>query len=218
MIGEKMAICDVKLEPLKDVSMRDFSQFGRVIGRDEDTEVGKYNLHPIDAKPAVENEMIKAYWDLIPWGDKESMTYRFSFGMIFLKAKPIGEPIEWTECHRQTYESFFPLGGKQLIFVMAPKGPVPDPEKTRAFLVGPDEGVMLDKGTWHYPPFSPCGITPCLMPRFGCLAECQGPVTEAYGKKWDTSGPGWIKGALHCVDTPFYGKGYEGEYNIRIIL
>ena len=61
-----MAVHDVKLEPLKDISMREFSEFGRIIGRDEDTEEGKYNLHPIDAKAAVDNDMIKAYWDWFP--------------------------------------------------------------------------------------------------------------------------------------------------------
>jgi len=56
-----MAVVDVKLEKLSEVSMRDFSTFGRIIGRDEDTEEGKYELHPVDAKAAVENSMIKAY-------------------------------------------------------------------------------------------------------------------------------------------------------------
>ena len=76
-----MAVHDVKLEALKDISMREFSEFGRIIGRDEDTEEGAYNLHPIDAKAAVENDMIKAYWDLIPFPDTED---RFSMGMLFL--------------------------------------------------------------------------------------------------------------------------------------
>lgn len=211
-----MAVQDVKLEALKDISMREFSEFGRIIGRDEDTEEGVYNLHPIDAKAAVENDMIKAYWDLIPFPDTED---RFSMGFLFLKAKPPGEPIDWTECHRETHEFFFPLGGKQLIFILAPKGDIPDPQKTRAFLVGPDEGVMLDKGTWHYPPFAPCGITPCLMPRYGKLGTRRGKVTEAFGRKWNTDGPGFLEGELHALDTPFYGGIFtEDEYKIRVIL
>lgn len=212
-----MTVTNVKLERLKDVSMEDFSKFGRIIGRDEDTEEGKYNLHPINAKAAVDNDMIKAYWDLLPFelSDQE----RFSMGMLFLKSKAPGEPIDWTECHRQTHEFFFPLGGKELIFVMCPPMEVPDPAQTRAFLVGPDEGVMLDKGTWHYPPFAANGITPCLMPRYGKLAVCQGKVTEAYGKTWNTDGQGWIEGSLHALDTVFYGGQYSpDEYNIRIIF
>lgn len=212
-----MAIVDVKLESLSNVSMREFSEFGRIVGRDEDKEEGTYNLHPIDVKPAVEIDILKAYWDLIPFKNVEG---RFSMGMLFLKPKPLGAPLTWTEVHYETYEFFLPLGGRQLIFVLAPKSPQPDPEKTRAFLVGPDEGVMLDKGTWHYPPFAPSGVTPCLMPRFGCLGEVTGDVTEAFGKKWDTPiGDRYFKGQLHALKTDYYGEGYGGgEYNIRIVL
>ena len=212
-----MAVHDVKLERLKDVTMREFSAFGRIIGRDEDTETGAYNLHPVDAKAAVDNNMIKAYWDLIPF--PPSAEERFSMGMLFLRSKEPGKPLDWTECHRQTYEFFFPLGGKQLIFVLCPPMKVPDPAKTRAFLVGPDEGVMLDKGTWHYPPFAANGITPCLMPRYGKLAPRKGKTTVAYGKSWNTDGPGFIEGELHALDTLFYGAQYSpDEYNIRIIF
>jgi ureidoglycolate hydrolase len=212
-----MAMHDVKLERLRDISMKEFSQFGRIIGRDEDSEEGSYNLHPIDAKAAVDNDMIKAYWDLIPF--EPSDQERFSMGMLFLKSKPPGEPIDWSECHRQTHEFFFPLGGKQLIFVLCPPMDIPDPKKTRAFIVGPDEGVMLDKGTWHYPPFAVNGITPCLMPRYGKLGIRHGKVTKAYGKEWNTDGPGFIEGELHALDTPFYGGDYsKDEYNIRIIF
>jgi len=206
----------VKVEPLCDISMREFSEFGRIVGRDEDTEEGKYNLHPIDAKAAVEIDMLKAYWDLTPFKGADG---RFSMGMLFLRPKPLGEPITWTEVHYETYEWFFPLGGKQLIFVLAPKSPVPDPNKTRAFLVGPDEGVMLDEGTWHFPPFAPSGVTPCLMPRFGHLGEVNEDVTEAFGKKYETPlGNRYFKGQLHALKTDYYGEGFGGEYNIRLVL
>jgi ureidoglycolate lyase len=212
-----MAVHNVKLERLKDISMKEFSPFGRIIGRDEDTEEGAYNLHPIDAKAAVDNAMIKAYWDLLPF--EPTNEERFSMGMLFLKSKDPGEPIDWTECHRATYEFFFPLGGKQLIFVLCPPMEKPDPEKTRAFLVGPDEGVLLDKGTWHYPPFAVNGITPCLMPRYGKLAVRNGDVTNAFGRDWPTKGPGWMEGELHAMDTLFYGGEHTNdEYNIRILF
>ncbi|MDK2945135.1 MAG: hypothetical protein PWQ24_1850 [Mesotoga sp.] len=212
-----MAVVDVKLEKLSEVSMRDFSTFGRIIGRDEDTEEGKYELHPVDAKPAVENNMIKAYWDLIPF--KDNKEDRFSMGMLFVYPKPIGEIVNWTEVHYETYEFFFPLGGKQFIFVLAPKSKIPEAEKTRAFLIGPNEGVLLNKGTWHYPPFAIDGPTPVLMPRFGKLGEVTGDVTEAFGKKWETPvGNRYFKGQLHALKTDYYGEGYGGEYKIRIIL
>jgi len=211
-----VAIVDVKVEPLCDISMREFSEFGRIVGRDEDTEEGKYNLHPIDAKAAVEIDMLKAYWDLTPFKEADG---RFAMGMLFLRPKPLGEPITWTEVHYETYEWFFPLGGKQLIFVLAPKSPVPDPNKTRAFLVGPDEGVMLDEGTWHFPPFAPSGVTPCLMPRFGHLGEVNEDVTEAFGKKYETPlGNRYFKGQLHALKTDYYGEGFGGEYNIRLVM
>ena len=212
-----MSVHEVKLERLRDVGMKEFSEFGRIIGRDEDTEEGKYNLHPVDNKAEVDNDMIKTYWDLVPF--EPSDQERFAMGMLFLKSKTPGEPLDWTECHRQTYEFFFPLGGKQLIFVLCPPMDKPDPEQTRAFIVGPDEGVMLDKGTWHYPPFAANGITPCLMPRYGRLAPRKGKVTNAYGKDWPTEGPGWIEGALHALDTEFYGSIYsDDEYNIKIVF
>ena len=41
---------------------------------------------------------------------------------------------------------FIPLGGKEIIFILAPKGVIPSVEQTRAFVVGPDEGVLLNIG------------------------------------------------------------------------
>jgi len=210
-------MADVKLERLNEVSMKEFSEFGRIIGRDEDTEVGKYNLHPVDKKASVENEMIKAYWDLIPTM-KEEEDAVFSIGMLFLKPKPLGEPLTWTEVHYETYEFFFPLDGP-MIFVLAPESEKPDPDKTRAFLIDPGEGVLLDKGTWHYPPFSLSGTTRCVMPRFGHMGEVESDVTKAYGKEYETPiGDRFFEGQLHALKTDYYGEGFEGEYNIRLIL
>ena len=210
-----MKVHEVKLEYLKHVSMEEFSEFGRIVGRDEDKVKGKFNLHPITPEAIRDCDVVtKAYWDILPFKDTGE---RFSLGVIFMKPKPEGTIFEWTECHLETYEWFFPLGGKELIFLLAPKGPIPDPKKTRAFLFGPDEGVMLDKGTWHYPPFTPSGVTPTLMPRYGHLAEVTGSVTEAFGTKYDTPLTIYRKGALHALNTKYYGKGFGGEYNIRLV-
>ena len=103
--------------------------------------------------------------------------------------------------------------------IFGPPMEKPDPAKTRAFLVGPDEGILLDKKTWHYPPFAVNGITPCLMPRYGKLAVCKGNVTKAFGIDWDTDGPGWMEDELHCMDTIFYGGEHTNdEYNIRVVF
>ena len=62
-----MSVVDVKLERLNEVSMKDFSTFGRIVGRDEDTEEGKYPLHPIDVKAAVEMDILKKVMPLLFW-------------------------------------------------------------------------------------------------------------------------------------------------------
>ncbi|MBN2285290.1 MAG: ureidoglycolate lyase [Tissierellales bacterium] len=212
-----MKVHDVKLEPLCNISMKEFSEFGRIIGRDEDVDHEIYNLHPYNVQPSVDSSLIKSYWNLIDM--KPSENDKFSIGMLFLKPKDLGAPIEWLECHLETYEFFFPLGGKDFVFLLCPPMEKPTPEKTRAFLVGPNEGVMLDKGTWHYAPFSLNGISPCVMPRYGKLANCEGDVTEAYGKKWDTKGGGFIKGFLHAMNSKYFGGDFtDDEYKVRIIL
>lgn len=210
-------MAEVELERLDEVSMKEFSKFGRIIGRDEETEEGKYHLHPVDKKPVVETETIKAYWDLLPI-PKTDVEGRFSIGTLFLKPKPVGEPLTWTEVHYETYEFFFPLDGP-MIFVLAPQSEEPDPEETRAFLIDPGEGVLIDKGIWHYPPFSPSGVTTCVMPRFGHLAEVEGDVTKAYGKEYETPiGKRFNKGELHALRTDYYGEGFGGKYNIELVL
>ena len=212
-----MSVFEVKLERLSEVSMKDFSTFGRIVGREEEKEEGQYPLHPIDVKPAVEMDILKGYWDLIPYLD--GADNRFSMGMLIVKPKPLGEILDWTEVHYETYEYFFPLGGKQIIFVLAPASKVPEPEKTRAFIIGPNEGVLLNKGTWHYPPFAVDGVTPCLMPRYGKLGEVRSDVTEAFGQKWDTPiGKRYFKDQLHALKTDYCGEGFGGEYKVKIIL
>jgi ureidoglycolate hydrolase len=217
---EKMK--EIELESLKHVSLEDFAPYGRIIGRYEEIENYIYELRP--EKPMGFSDVdvaVQAYWDLLPF---KNTNLRFGMGFNWIKEKPWGTYIDWTECHKTTYEFFFPLGGKEVIFVLAPPGPVPDLEKTRAFLAGPDEGVLLDKGTWHFPPYSPYGIVPVVMPRYGEMAEVTGPVTEAFGKKFDTPQPLYRIGALHAMETYYYGNCFEdgkftahGEYTIKVV-
>ena len=210
-----MNVHELKLESLKHVSMEEFSEYGRIIGRDEEQEEFLFHLRPVKPLGVQDVDVaVQAFWDVVPMKD---LKYRFSLGMNWIKTKPEGTIIDWTECHLETYEFFFPLGGKELIFVLAPPGAEPSIEKTRAFLIGPDEGIMLDKRTWHYPPFAPYGITPVIMPRYGDLAEVTGSVTEAYGRKYNTPSPPYIKGGLHCLETEYYGKGFRGEYNFKVV-
>ncbi len=212
---------EVKLESIKHVTAEEFAPYGRVIGRFEDMEEYLFSLRPQKPLGFCDVDVCdKAFWDVLPF----EPGLRFGLGMNWIKQKPEGTNIEWTECHLTTYEFFFPLAGKEMIFVLAPPGPVPNLEKTRAFLIGPDEGVLLDKGTWHFPPFTPYGIAPCVMPRYGEMVEVTGPVTEAFGKKFDTPQPLYRIGALHAMETYYYGKDYEdgrftqkGDYTIKIV-
>jgi ureidoglycolate hydrolase len=189
---ERLSVHDVKLEKLKDVRPEEFKEFGYIVGR------------AVESREfvAVTPEFV-AYTDLIPKFKNEKG--RFSVGLLMLNEKPEGELIEWTEYHEGSYELFFPMGGKQIVFVMAPPGPVPEIEKTRAFLIGPNEGIMLNKKVWHHPPFSVQDVTPCVMPRFGDLVEREGRLTDR--------------------KTNYYGENYRGytgekigEYRIRIVL
>ena len=100
---------------------------------------------------------------------------------------------------------FFLLGGKQILFVLAPPGPEPSIEKTRAFIIGPNEGIMLNRGTWHHPPYALSETTRCLMPRYGDLVERNGVLSDR--------------------KTVYYGEEYRGytgvkigEYKLRLIL
>lgn len=174
-------------------------------------------MHPYNVQPSWDDDLIKSYWNLFDL--EPSDQDKFSLGMLFLKPKKLGEPLTWLERHLETYEMFIPMGGKPFVFLLCPPMETPTPENTRAFLVGPDEGVMLDKGVWHYAPFSPNGIAPCLMPRYGRLANCQGTVTHAYGKDWDTSAGGFVKGFLHAMNTEYFGGDFtDDDYQVRIVL
>jgi ureidoglycolate hydrolase len=187
-----VGVHDVHLEKLKDIAPADFEEFGVIVGRED----------PAGPGIAVTPEFT-AYTDLVPFLKSEKGI--FSVGMLVLKEKPKGELIVWTEYHEGSFELFFPLGGKQIVFVLAPPGQAPSTEKTRAFLIGPNEGILLNKGVWHHPPFAVSDVTPCLMPRFGDLIEKDGKLVDR--------------------KTNYYGENYRGytgqkigEYKIRLVL
>ena len=187
-----MSIYDVELEILKNISSEEFREFGYIIGREED------KMESVNVIPE-----FTSYPDIVPFLKNEKG--RFSMGLLLLNEKPKGGLVVWTESHEGSYEFFFPLAGKQIIFVLAPPGPTPEVEKTRAFLIGPDEGIMLNKKVWHHPPIPVSGKTPCLLPRFGDLIEKEGKLvdrkTNYYGER----------------NIGYHGKKI-GEYKIRIIL
>jgi ureidoglycolate hydrolase len=186
-----MAVTDIKLEKLKDISEKEFEEFGYIIGREDQTK----------AWVTVTPDFV-GYTDILPFLKNEQG--RFSMGMLVVKEKPKGELVLWSEYHENCLEFFFPLDGKQVVFIMAPPGPAPDLEKTRAFVVGPDEGIMIKSGVWHHPPYGLSETTKCLMPRFGELIEKDGRLANK---------------------TFYYGEEYRGytgkkigEFKIRVIL
>jgi len=206
-----MAIKEVKLEALCDVSMDDFSTFGRIIGRDEMELKDKVAQGPHSRHPAVDTDRIRAYWDIY---DLRGETGNLSdLGTLYLRPKKPGELVDWTERHQKTYEMFFPMAG-QFVFVLNPPDNskrAPDIEKTRAFLIGPYEGVCLWKGTWHYPPFTLGGTTIVFMYRIGNL----GTVVCSE----ETPCPLYQEGETMCLKTDWYGGEWtKDEFLIKLIV
>ena len=70
-----MAIHERKLESLKHVSMEEFSDYGRIIGRDEDHEEFLFHLRPVKPLGVQDVDVaVKAFWDVAPIKD---IGYRF---------------------------------------------------------------------------------------------------------------------------------------------
>lgn len=187
-----MAIKDIKLEKLKDISDKEFEEFGYIIGRED----------PTKDWVAITPDFV-GYTNILPFLNDEPG--QLSMGMLVVKEKPLGELVLWCEYHEGCLEFFFPLGGKQVVFVMAPPGPAPDLEKTRAFVIGPNEGIMIKRGVWHHPPYGLSETTKCLMPRYGNYEVIDGRLSDA--------------------KTIYYGEEYRGytgnkigEFKIRVIL
>ncbi len=61
--------------------------------------------------------------------------------------RPIGVKI--MERHPLSSQAFYPLSGRPYMVVVAPKGNF-DPERLKAFLAAPDQGVNYHAGTWHH--------------------------------------------------------------------
>lgn len=85
----------------------------------------------------------------------------------------------WTftrlERHLNVTQSFFPLGGKSSILVVAPPTDpndwenIPAPEDLKAFLMDGTQAVMMWKGTWHtinrfavFPPNMEMAVLTCI--------------------------------------------------------
>lgn len=183
-----METVDIKLQRLSEMTQEEFEPFGWIIGRQDlslpNVEVG---------------DELTCYPDFLPHLKYD--TGRLSMGMLVCSPKPTGALVDWMEYHETAYEFFFPLGGGEVIFVIAPAGEKPDPAKTKAIILGPNEGMLLKKCTWHHPPYGVSGVVSCLMPRYGDFVETP-------------------EGGLKDKNTVYYGALAEDgtEFKVRIVL
>lgn len=71
------------------------------------------------------------------------------FTVATLERRPLR--AVWMERHFLHTQSFFPLGGRPFLMVLAPPGPgeVPVLEEARALIFDGSAGLMLHLGTWH---------------------------------------------------------------------
>lgn len=67
------------------------------------------------------------------------------------RSTPIARPVrvKIMERHPVASQAFMPLSGRPYLVVVAPPGDL-DPDKIRAFLAGPGQGVNYARGTWHH--------------------------------------------------------------------
>ena len=67
------------------------------------------------------------------------------------RSTPLASPItlRLMERHPKSSQTFFPLGDKPYLVVVAPPGEL-DMDKAETFLLQPDQGVSYHRGTWHH--------------------------------------------------------------------
>lgn len=132
----------IKIEHLYNISQEDFAHYGQIVG--------------LCNKPPLEDfENLKYYNENINLGPVEKNVEEVSCGLLICKERKPGEPIVEFERHMLITETFIPLNGEGVIFVLAPADnskDKPDTEKIRIFLLDGSLGVLLHKGTWHWPP------------------------------------------------------------------
>ncbi len=134
----------LKIEPISDISQSEFEPFGQI--------VGLYNEPPME-----DFENLKFYRDNIIMGASKEGTEEVTLGLLHCKKRKNGEPIVKMERHPLFTETFIPLFGGEVIFVMAPSDEsknAPDKDRVRVFLLDGKLGVSLNKGTWHWPPMA----------------------------------------------------------------
>ena len=169
-----MAVKEIKITPLEEVTAEEFAPYGQIMGRCE-------------GEPFETLEILK-YWtknaDLGPDNEKAD-------GGLLLCNKS-GKTIKYLERHPETAENFIPIEN-ECIFVMAPADNAsdkPDVSKLAAFYMNGSLGVALHKGTWHWPPVPLSETVKLVLVRKGTLWE------EAEFKNFDELGIDELKVVL----------------------
>ena len=150
---------DLRVEPLKYVSEKDFSRYGQIFGLEKGAPTEDYSF----LKCWWNNISIDAGEDKIGFnyckitkmsGEEAAEAKQKNILPDWLENYKGGFNVSIMERHPTTAETFFFLEG-EVIFVMAP----PDASKTkpdlsdiRAFLLDTSSSISLWKGTWHWPP------------------------------------------------------------------
>lgn len=134
----------LKIEHLTDIGSEDFAPYGQIFGIPNEP-------------PFEEREDFKYYLENIVLGPVEKIVEEVTCGLLILKKRIPGLPLTKLERHPLFTESFFPINGSKIIFALAPSDntqKLPDLEKVRFFLIDGNLGILLNKGTWHWPPMA----------------------------------------------------------------
>ena len=133
---------NIIIENIRNVDPKNFKPYGQI--------VGLYNEPPLE-----DFVHLKYYKENIVLGPSKEGTEEVTLGLLHCKKRVAGEPIVKLERHPKFSETFIPLNGGEVVFIMAPADnsrKEPDVTKIRAFLLDGSLGVYLNKGTWHWPP------------------------------------------------------------------
>lgn len=125
-----------------DIDPKEFEPYGQI--------VGLYNDPPME-----DFDHLKYYKDNIKLGPSREKTEEVTLGLLHCKKRTPAKPIVKLERHPLFSETFIPLHGGEVVFVLAPTDnskAEPDIDRLRIFLLDGRLGVYLAKGTWHWPP------------------------------------------------------------------
>lgn len=131
----------------------------------------KLNVLPLERENFKEFGAIIAGDHKSPDGGDENFNWWERLGLFkgiepvslnILEAKIRDRKIAKLEFHRETPEAIIPLGGEDVILVVAPAGPF-DESKMKAFRVESGKGVILAPGVRHSIPYPTTKNVNCLI-------------------------------------------------------